>query len=378
MCYKSTSYVHLKVLLISLMLAACGNPSVSVSPAAIATESFPSTLTPRPKDTTSRIDKILALHTERETFTGAVLVARNSEILLSQGYGWADRDNQIVNTPQTKYRLGSITKQFTAMAILILQTQAKLDVQEPICPYIPECPDSWQEITIHHLLNHTSGIPDLTEFPDFDTFKARPSSPEQTIALFKNKTLDFQPGKRWSYSNSGYILLGYIIEQVSSQSYEMFLQENIFDPLQMTNTGYDHNDSSLATGYTGIGSHWEKPEYIDMTLPYAAGGLYSTLEDLYRWDQALYTEQLVSQKSLDVLFTPYAKTTMNGLGYGYGWFVGKMNNHQTVSHGGGIDGCITEIRRYLDDKVTIIILSNRQTTNVPQIADQIASVVFEK
>ena len=378
MCYKSTSYVRLKVLLISLMLAACGKPSVSVTPAAIATESFPPTSTPQPKDTTSRIDKILALHTERETFTGAVLVARNGEILLGQGYGWADRENQIVNTSQTKYRLGSITKQFTAMAILILKTQGKLDVQEPICPYIPECPASWHEITIHHLLSHTSGIPDLTEFPDFDTFKARPSPPEQTIELFKNKTLDFQPGKRWSYSNSGYILLGYIIEKVSGQSYEMFLQKNIFNPLQMTNTGYDHNDSSLATGYTGIDSHWEKPEYIDMTLPYAAGGLYSTVEDLYRWDQGLYTEQLMPQKSLDVMFTPYAKMTMNGLGYGYGWFVGKMNNHQAVSHGGGIDGFTTEIRRYNDDKVTIIILSNRQTTNVRQIADQIASVVFEK
>jgi CubicO group peptidase (beta-lactamase class C family) len=378
MCYKSTFYVRLKMLLISLMLAACGNLSVSVTPAAIATESFPSTSTPRLKETTSRIDKLLTLHTDRETFIGAVLVARNGEILLSQGYGWADRDNHIANTPQTRYRLGSITKQFTAMAILILQTQGKLNVQEPICTYIAECPDSWQDITIHHLLSHTSGITDLTEFPDFDTFKASPSTPEQTIALFKDRALDFEPGERWSYSNSGYILLGYIIEQVSGQSYELFLQKNIFDPLQMTDTGYDHNDSSLATGYTGIGSHWEKPEYIDMTLPYAAGGLYSTVEDLYRWDQALYTEQLVSQASLDLMFTSHAKMTMNGLGYGYGWFVGKMNNHQAISHGGGIDGFITEIRRYLDDKVTIIILSNRQTTNVPQIADEIASVVFEK
>jgi CubicO group peptidase (beta-lactamase class C family) len=158
----------------------------------------------------------------------------------------------------------------------------------------------------------------------------------------------------------------------------MFLQQNIFDPLQMTSTGYDHNDGSLATGYTGVSSHWETPDDIDMTLPYAAGGLYSTVEDLYRWDQALYTEQLVSQEFLDQMFTPHAKMTMNGLGYGYGWFVGRMNQHPAVSHGGGIDGFITEIRRYIDDKVTIIILSNRQTTNVPQIADQIGSVMFEK
>ena len=158
----------------------------------------------------------------------------------------------------------------------------------------------------------------------------------------------------------------------------MFLQRNIFDPLQMTNTGYDHNDGSLATGYTGVNSHWEKPDYIDMSLPYAAGGLYSTVEDLYRWDQALYTEQLISQETLDLIFTPHAEILPNSSSYGYGWFVGKLNDHPAVSHSGGIDGFITEIRRYIDDEVTIIILSNRQTTNVPQIADQIGWIVFEK
>jgi CubicO group peptidase (beta-lactamase class C family) len=378
MRYLCTTCICLSVVLISLVLTACGGPAISVTPAAIATESFPATSTPPAEDTTSKIDKILTLHTEGETFTGAVLVARNGKILLSQGYGWANRDNQIENTPQTKYRLGSVTKQFTAVAILILQSQGRLDVQELICLYIPECPPSWQEITIHHLLSHTSGIPNLTEFPDFKTFKATSTTPEQTIARFRDKPLDFQPGDKWNYSNSGYVLLGYIIEQVSGQSYETFLQQNIFEPLQMTNTGYDHNDGDLATGYTGADSHWEVPEYIDMTLPYAAGGLYSTVEDLYRWDQALYTGQLVSQESLDLMFTPHAKMTMNGLGYGYGWFVGRMNQHQAVSHGGGIDGFITEIRRYIADEVTIIILSNRQTTNVPQVADQIAAVVFEK
>ena len=375
---KYTAHIRLSVVFISLMLAACGGPSVYITPSAIVTEVPPPSPTPAFDGPASTIDKILTVHTERETFIGTVLVARNGEILLSQGYGWADRENQIPNTPQTKYRLGSITKQFTAMAILILQSREQLNVQERICRYLPECPDSWQEITIHHLLTHTSGIPDLTEFSDYKTFKATPTTPEQTIARFKDKPLDFQPGEKCSYSNSGYVLLGTIIEQVSGQSYEMFLQQNIFDPLQMKNTGYDHNDDSLATGYTGVDSNWEKPAYIDMTLPYAAGGLYSTVENLYRWDQALYTEQLVPQESLDLMFTPHAKMAAFGLSYVYGWFVGKMNNHPAVSHGGGIDGFVTEIRRYIDDSITIIILSNRQTTNVPQIADQIGWAVFEK
>jgi CubicO group peptidase (beta-lactamase class C family) len=376
--YISIAYIRLSLVLISLLSTGCSGPAVSVTPSAIATESpFPSPTLVR-EDPAAEIDEILALHTERETFTGAVLVARNGEILLSQGYGWADRDHRIENTSQTRYRLGSVTKQFTAMAVLILQSQGKLDVKELLCSHMPECPDSWQEITIHHLLTHTAGIPNLTDFPDYRTFKSKLTTLEQTIARFKDKPSDFQPGKRWSYSNSGYILLGHIIEQVSGQSYEMFLEQNIFDPLQMKSTGYDHNDGSLATGYTGVNSHWETPDPIDMTLPYAAGGLYSTVEDLYRWDHALYTGQLVSQESLDLMFTPHAKMAMNGLGYGYGWFVGRMNQHRAVSHGGGIDGFVTEIRRYIDDQVTIIILSNRQTTNVPQIADQIASVVFEK
>jgi CubicO group peptidase (beta-lactamase class C family) len=148
------------------------------------------------------------------------------------------------------------------------------------------------------MTTHTSGIPDFTGFADYETTRAMPSSPLQTIARFKDRRLDFKPGEKWSYSNSGNIVLGYIIEQASGQSYETFLQHTIFAPVQMKNTGYDHNDGSLATGYTGFYDHWEKAEYIDMTIPYAAGGLYSTIEDLYRWDQVLYTEQLMSQELL--------------------------------------------------------------------------------
>jgi CubicO group peptidase (beta-lactamase class C family) len=324
----------------------------------------------------AKIDKNRNFLTERESFTGAVLVARNGEVLFSQGYGLADRDKNLPNTPQTKYRLGSITKQFTAMAILMLQAQAKLNVQDPICRYIPECPPAWQAITTHHLLTHTSGIPNFTGFRDYQATKATPSPPAQTIARFRNEPLDFQPGKRWNYSNSGYILLGYIIEQASGQSYEAFLQANIFAPLHMKATGYDHNDGSLAVGYTGRHGLWRKAETIDMSIPYAAGGLYSTVEDLFRWDQALYTEQLVPQEMLDLMFTPYAKMPGIGLSYGYGWSVGEMNNHQAVAHGGGIEGFVTEIRRYIEDQVTIIILSNRDTTGIQSAADIIAQAVF--
>jgi CubicO group peptidase (beta-lactamase class C family) len=358
------------------MLAGCGGPPGSATPSPTTTSSPPPSPTLELDDSASKIDKTLNALTAKEEFTGAVLVARNGEVILSQGYGLADQEKNLPNTPQTKYRLASITKEFTATAILILQAQGKLKVQDPICRYIPECPPAWQDITIHHLLTHTSGIPNLTEFPDFDTFKATPSAPLQTIARFRDMPLDFKPGERGSYSNSGYVVLGYIIEQASGQSYETFLRQDIFEPVQMENTGYDHEDGSLAVGYTGFHGRWEKPDDLDMTLPFAAGGLYSTVEDLYRWDQAIYTEQLMSQESLNIMFTPQTMLSNLGMSYGYGWFVREVNNHLVLSHSGGIEGFATEMRRYPDDKLTIIILSNRDTTDVIAVGNQIAQVAL--
>lgn len=370
--------VLLSLLVLSQLLTACTGRSVSVTQTATMTESPLPSPTLTPGGLTSEIDKALNVLTDRETFTGAVLVAQNGELLLSQGFGLADRDRNLPNTPQTKYRLGSITKQFTAMAILMLQAQEKLNVQDPVCRYIPECPATWQDITIHHLLTHTSGIPNFTDFPDYVATRATPSPPEHTLVRFKDRPLDFQPGEQWSYSNSGYIVLGYIIEQASGQSYEMFLQQEIFEPLQMQDTGYDHNDGNLAMGYTGTRSLWREADYIDMSIPYAAGALYSTVEDLYRWDQALYTEQLVSQELLDLMFTPHVDIPGTGVSYGYGWFVGEMKNHKFVAHGGGIEGFVTEMRRFIDDKVTIIILSNRDTTEVVSTANLIAEAILKE
>jgi CubicO group peptidase (beta-lactamase class C family) len=398
--YSNMDVIRLSLIMLSLMLSGCAGQSVSITQTPTATENPPLSPTLESEKLVSKIDKNLNLLTERESFTGAVLVARNGEVLFSQGYGLADRDKNLPNSPQTKYRLGSISKQFTAMAILMLQAQGKLTVQDPICRYISECPEMWQDITIHHLLTHTSGIPDFRDFADFETTKATPSSPLQTMARFNDSPLDFKPSEKWSYSNSNYIVLGYIIETTSGESYEMFLQKHIFEPVQMKNTGYDHNDGSLATGYTGFYDHWEKADYTDMTIPYAAAGLYSTIEDLYRWDQVLYTKQLLSPELLGLMFTPQARTPISSLSYGYGWFVGKMNTHQVVSHGDGIlnsaavsrsytsnsgngpqgnndiAGFASEIRRYTDDKVTIIILSNRDTTNVGTVSDQIAQIIF--
>ncbi|MFM9263594.1 serine hydrolase [Tychonema sp. BBK16] len=330
---------------------------------------------PSAQEIISTTDTYLSNPIKAKLFSGSVLIARNGEVLVRTGYGEADREKHLVSTAQTKFRLGSLTKQFTAMAILILQARGKLNVHDRICTYLAGCPTAWQPITIHQLLTHTSGIPDFTSFPDFLTTQGSPSSPTETIARFKDKPLDFQPGEKFSYSNSGYVVLGAIIEQASGKRYEAFLQENIFVPLQMVDSGYDHNNGGLAIGYRDQTS--VPADFINMSIPYAAGGLYSTVEDLYRWDQSLYTDKLIPKDLLDKMFTAFAPIAdSGGFGYGYGWLIGKEFDRSVVSHGGGISGFKTAIARYPNDKVVIIVLGNREDVNSGDIGVQLAKIVF--
>jgi CubicO group peptidase (beta-lactamase class C family) len=349
--------------------ATIASPLTQMPQLETATSSFPSD-----QYIISNADTYLSKLDKARLFSGSVLIARNGRVLVRKGYGEADRKKHLVNTAQTKFRLASLTKQFTAMAILILQAQGKLNVHDRICTYLSGCPPTWQKITLHHLLTHTSGIPDFGGFPDYLTTQGSPSSPAQTIARFKNKPLDFQPGKTFSYSNSGYVVLGAIIERASGATYEAFLRDNIFVPLQMVNSGYDHNNGNLAVGYRDQTS--VPADFVDMSIPYAAGGLYSTVEDLYRWDRALYTDKLIPKNLRDKMFTPFAIPKKGGLGYGYGWGIGEADNHLLVSHEGVINGFHGVIARYPNDKTVIIILGNRQDMNLFEMRTQIAKIVF--
>jgi len=332
------------------------------------------TATQTPPNVASRIDANLSNLAEEQSFSGSVLVAQDGKVLISKGYGMADIENSIPNTPRTRSRIGSITKQFTAMAFLILQAQGKLNVQDRICDYIPDCPTAWQEITIHHVLTHTSGIPDSYQVFIEGSIAGTPLAPAQIIAVLKDEPLNFNPGDTFRYSNMGYIVLGYIIEEVSGQSYEVFLQQHIFNPLRMLDTGYYRNNSDLATGYRTFGVEASSP---DMSIPYSSGGLYSTVEDLYRWDQALYTEQLVSRELLDAMFTSFVPAPAWGeVGYGYGWFIGEHLNRHVMGHEGRISGFCAHIERYPNDKVTIIVLSNQEDSDVFTIATLMTQLVF--
>jgi CubicO group peptidase (beta-lactamase class C family) len=224
-------------------------------------------------------------------FMGTVLVAQDGKIVLDKGYGFANVEWDIPNTPTTKFRLGSLTKQFTAASILLLEERGKLKIEDPVKKYMADAPAAWDKITIFHVLTHTSGIPSFTGFADYDSRQAQVITPEKLVEWFRDKPLEFEPGTKWNYSNSGYVLLGYLIEKISGQSYSDFVQQNIFMPLGMKDSGYDSNSAIIAhraAGYTPGKNGPVNAGFVHMSIPFSAGALYSTTEDLLRWEQGLF------------------------------------------------------------------------------------------
>jgi len=319
----------------------------------------------------SKADEYLRAYVELNRFSGSVLLARKGEILLKKSYGMANYEHDVPNTPQTKFRIASLTKQFTAMAIMQLQEKGILSVNDPLSQYIADYPDG-QKITIHHLLTHTSGIPNFTVATD-EKARVLPFTLEMIIKKFKDQPLEFFPGSKFEYSNAGYYLLGYIIEKVTGKDYETVIKQNIFEPLGMTNSGYDHYQLILknrASGYNLEKGELINAKYIYMDNVRASGGLYSTVEDMYLWDRALNTENLVKKSSLEKMFTPFTKN------YGYGWGIVTLFNRKMVGHNGDMDGFQTNITRFTDDDVCIIVLSNFGHTPIGKIGMELAAIVF--
>lgn len=332
----------------------------------------------------AHIDAYLTMLAASGKLGGSVLVEHDG-MLFEKGYGVADKDAHIPNTPQTRFRLGSVTKQFTAMAILMLQERGKLHVQDLLCRYIVDCPQDWQRITLQQLLTHTSGIPDFTDFSDFVDTWTQHVTVEQLISRFKNKPLNFTPGSVFSYSNSGYVLLGYIIERVTDESYATFLQKEIFGPLTMHNTGYDSRYPALPQHATGYYKGYIKPDAYDMSVLYAAGVLYSTVEDMYIWDQALAKHTLISLQSSEEMFAqhvpcpppgvPKGCVSQNDRGYGYGWFLADEAQGRLIYHVGRIDGFLAYNGFYHNKNLNVVVLSNLETTDVWQIGRMLAAMV---
>lgn len=323
------------------------------------------------QDPAPRMEEIVQSYVSNKQFMGTVLVAQGEKVLLDKGYGYANLEWQIPDSPEAKFRLGSVTKQFTAASILLLEERGKLKTDDLVKKYMPDAPAAWDKITIYHLLTHTSGIPNFTSFPDYHKSEAEPTTPEKLVARFRDKPLDFQPGEKWSYSNSGYVLLGYLLEKISGQSYKDFLQENIFKPLGMNDSGYDSNSAIIlhrASGYTPGPNGPENTGYIDMTIPLSAGGLYSTTHDLLKWEQGLFGGKVLSAASFQKMTTPFKNDYACGLG------VRSVNGRRLIEHGGGIEGFNTELAYYPDDKLTIVVLGNLNGGAPGDIASKLASV----
>ena len=307
----------------------------------------------------------------------AAIVVKDGKVLLRKGYGMANLELGVPNSPEMVFELGSVTKQFTAAAILLLQERGKLSVTDDIGKYLPDFPTHGQTITIEHLLTHTSGIPSYTGLPEWYAKLREDLKPAEVIALFKDKPLEFNPGERWAYDNSGFFLLGAIIEKVSGQSYEQFVEQEIFQKLGMTHSRYGHADELIprrASGYSKDDKGFHNADYISMTQPYAAGALVSTVDDLAIWDRALSGEMLLRKASLDRMFTTAKLKSGLPVQYGYGMGVFDFAGRRIQMHGGDIPGFTTVVARVPEERLFIAILSNNDASD-PRPDDVVLRII---
>jgi CubicO group peptidase (beta-lactamase class C family) len=342
---------------------------------------LPSIAADTPPDAAAKIDKLMSAYADCCAFTGTVLVSDHDKVILEKGYGYADREWNIPNTPDAKFRIGSITKQFTSMLIMQQVAKGTIQLDAHLSDYLPYYrKDTGSKVTISQLLSHTSGIPSYTDDPKFFDDVSRNYYPvEEFVKKYCSGDLQFEPGSKFRYDNSGYFLLGAILEHVTGKSYEALLKENILTPLGMNDSGYDHYADILpkrASGYQQELAGVVNAPYLDMSLPYAAGSLYSTVEDLYKWDQALYTDKLVPAALKEKLFTPNLEH------YGYGWAITQIPDKEpgsgdtVIAHGGGINGFNTLEQRYIKDHDLIVIFNNTPGANLNEMAKGIRAILY--
>jgi len=322
------------------------------------------------------IDTLLNAYARLSQFNGSALVAKNGTILLNKGYGYRNAETGVLNDEHSIYQLGSVTKQFTSAVILKLQAENKLSVSDKLNKYFPDYPKG-DSITVKELLAHTSGIYNYTNDENFMKNEiTKHKTREQMMAQFENKPLDFSPGTDWSYSNSGYSMLGYIIEKVAQTSYEQAIHSYIFSPLKMTHSGFDFTDlksPEKTVGYFVLNAHdTAKAPIVDSTISFSAGAIYSTTGDLYKWSQALENNSILSASEQNEAYTPVKNN------YGYGWGIDSIDGKRRLSHGGGIPGYITTLSRVPADDVTIILLSNASNQTIGKISNSIYAILYHQ
>jgi CubicO group peptidase (beta-lactamase class C family) len=354
-------------LLVILASTGCAQPSSAT------------TATPT-QDMRQEMDTFLQAYLDTGKFIGSALVARGDEVLLSQGYGMANLELDVPNTPETVFRLGSLTKQFTAAAILQLQDQGRLNVNDTLGQYLPDAPHA-DEVTLAQLLSHSSGIPDAAQISEGASYGealrlARPV--DEIISQPAGQSLAFTPGSQYHYCNVCYVMLGRIVEKVSGQPYADYLAEHIFQPAGMTSTGYDDAGRIIdhrATGYNWDGTTYRNSQFIDMSNVRAVGDLVSTVLDMYKWDRALYTDTLVSAAARDAYFTPRISRG-EGSSYAYGWVIRETPEHTLAEHSGEIMGFVSFVIRDPATQLYVVVLSNVEDPAAVNVAQGLAAIAY--
>ena len=329
----------------------------------------------QPPGLSNQIEQYVRPFVETSNFSGVILVSRKGEVLFYKAYGMANQGSKTPNNTETIFQLASVSKPFTAAAILILEQKGLLTTDDLVSKYIPDYP-SGDKITLHHLLSHTSGIPDINDLPEYDNASRAPQTPETLVALYKNKPLEFKPGERYQYSNSNYSLLAFIIEKISGKSFSDFLEENIFKPLGMNKT-INHIDMSvivdnMAEGYAPDRNFGlKKARYTDWSSKTGSGSIASTAGDLEKWNEALFGTSILSEKSKSKMFTEYAES-------GYGWYLDEVYGKKYEFMNGMTSGICTHIGRYPDEKVCVMVLSNISVFVSKQMAINIGGMLFNQ
>lgn len=326
------------------------------------------------RDFASGAREIVARYVAADLFAGTVLIAIGGEILFHQGFGLADHEARVAHGTQSKFRTGSLTKQFTAAAILQLKEQGRLALDDALAKHYPEAPEHWRDVRLFHLLTHTSGIPSYTSLPSFFEREARQErTPEEIVALTRDAPLHFAPGSAFKYNNGGYVILGHVLERLTEMTYEAYLTQNILRPLGLDNTGYEKTDEILpfgARGYRLDNGRFAKAAFLAMSLPHAAGSVYSTASDLFAWLQALKAAKPIGAASVELMMRDH------GHGYGMGFGVQSQFARKHLVHAGGINGFSVVMSHYPEDDLTILALANIQAAPVQKLARDLAALYF--
>ncbi|MFD2719734.1 serine hydrolase [Hymenobacter monticola] len=355
----------------TLLLSLVANSILQAQPTAAAMAAPPATAATPAAPLAQQLDDYVRQYEKAGLFMGTVLVADQGKVVLQKGYGLANRDKGTPNTPETKFRIGSLTKQFTAALVLQLAEQGKLRLDGKVADYLPSYPQpAGSQITVHQLLSHTAGLPDYTALPTFPAVMRSHQEPAQLVALFSGLPLEFAPGTQYRYSNSNYVLLGAIIERVTGKPYAQVFQENIARPFKLKATSLDvveAADPRRAAGYQATPNGLVPTPPIDLTVPYAAGAITSTASDLYRWSQALDAGKVLTEASKKQLFTPVLKN------YAYGWMVFKAkigaeaDTSLIQEHNGGINGFSSFLVRVPQSQQVIVLLDNHNSQSLGEL-----------